>query len=84
MHSDEFVRSSNQYNNILSLGAVGVDNANETRGWDRIVGHAAVRLSGRTYHYIPQMNTRNGRHMWDIVGAGANENLRWPAYVEHR
>jgi hypothetical protein len=60
MHSDEFVRSSNQYNNILSLGAVGVDNANETRGWDRIVGHAAVRLSGRTYHYIPQINTRNG------------------------
>jgi hypothetical protein len=56
MYSDEFVRSSNQYNNILSLGAVGVDNANETRGWDRVVGHAAVRLSGRTYHYIPQIN----------------------------
>ena len=47
-YNPDFVRSSNQYNNILSLGAVGVENAKEARGWDKIVGHHAVRLSGRT------------------------------------
>jgi len=59
-YNPEFVRSSNQYNNILSLGAVGVENAKEARGWDKIVGHHAVRLSGRTYHFLPQVNTRGG------------------------
>jgi hypothetical protein len=60
LYDKDFVRSSNQYNNILSLGAVGVDNAKQSRGWDKIVGHHAVRLSGRTYHFLPQVNTRGG------------------------
>ena len=59
-YSTHFVKSSNQYNNILSLGAVGIENDKEAPGWDRIVGDHAVRLSGRTYHYIPASNTRGG------------------------
>jgi hypothetical protein len=58
--STHFVKSSNQYNNILSLGAVGVENDKEVPGWDRIVGDHSVRLSGRSYHYIPASNTRGG------------------------
>jgi hypothetical protein len=58
--SEEFVKASNQYNNILSLGAIGIDNEQPTPGWDVIRGSHSVRLSGRTYHFIPASNTRGG------------------------
>jgi hypothetical protein len=58
--NDEFVKGSNQFNNILSLGAIGIDNEQPNAGWDIIRGPHSVRLSGRTYHYIPASNTRGG------------------------
>ena len=57
-YNTHFVKASNQYNNILSLGGVGIDNERMTTGWDVIMGAHSVRLSGRTYHYIPASNTR--------------------------
>ena len=59
-YNTHFVKASNQYNNILSLGGVGIDNERMTTGWDVIMGAHSVRLSGRTYHYIPASNTRGG------------------------
>jgi len=58
--STDFPGMSNQLNNILSLGAVGVENDKFEAGWDRIVGHHAVRLSGRTYRFLPPSNSRGG------------------------
>lgn len=56
-----FVHASNQYNNILSMGAVGVDNGRKfKKGWDKIIGEHSVRLSGRTYHVIKPSDAKGG------------------------
>jgi hypothetical protein len=67
------VKASNQYNNILSLGAVGIDNDKVTPGWDVITGAHSVRLSGKTYHYIAASNTRGGIQYF--LHDGRNEQL---------
>ena len=56
----DFVHSSNQYNNILAMGAVGVENDKPTRGYDKIVGNHCLRMCGRTYHYFPSSERRGG------------------------
>ena len=58
-HSEDFSRASNQYNNILSLGSVGVDNGRQG-GYDHIRGPHSVRLSGRTYHMMHNTNKNTG------------------------
>jgi len=55
-----FVRDSNKYNNILALGAVGIENAKPQRGYDHIVGNHCLRMSGRSYHFIPKSNSASG------------------------
>ena len=55
-----FVRDSNKYNNILALGAVGIENAKPERGYDHIVGNHCLRMSGRSYHFIPKSNQASG------------------------
>jgi len=54
-----FGLASNVYNNMLALGAVGVDNG-KGGGWDKIHGPHAMRLSGRTYHYLPTTQSTGG------------------------
>jgi hypothetical protein len=44
-YNTHFVKASNQYNNILSLGGVGIDNERMTTGWDVIMGAHSVRLA---------------------------------------
>lgn len=44
---------SSYYNAVLSLGATAVDNG-KGGGWEKIRGNHAVKLNGRTYHYIPK------------------------------
>ena len=54
-----FSRNSARYNGIFSISATGVDNG-KGGGWERINGPHAVKLCGRTYHYIPRSNTSGG------------------------
>ena len=56
---DHFSRNSARYNGILSISATGVDNG-KGGGWERIRGPHAVKLCGRTYHYIPKSNSTGG------------------------
>jgi hypothetical protein len=44
---------SSYYNAVLALGATAVDNG-KGGGWEKIRGNHAVKLNGRTYHFIPK------------------------------
>ena len=57
-HTD-FNKNSNYYNNILSFGAIGVDNGRENVGFEKINGNHAVKLNGRTYFYLPNSGYKN-------------------------
>jgi hypothetical protein len=52
-------RSSSTYNNILALGATGVENETNKGGWEKIHGDHSVTLHGRTYHFLPPAQTLN-------------------------
>ena len=54
-----FAEKSSVYNNILALGAVGVEN-DRGGGWEHINGPHAVTLYGRTYHKFNNTNGRGG------------------------
>jgi len=57
-----FSRNSVSYNNILALGATGIDNGSETRGWESTFGNHCVTLHGRTYHFLTNLAGMNGLH----------------------
>jgi hypothetical protein len=44
---------SSFYNGVLALGATAVDNGTGG-GWEKIIGDHAVKLHGRTYHFLPR------------------------------
>ena len=52
-------RNSVSYNNVLSLGACGVENDSGTGGFETINGDHSLLLHGRMYHFLPN-NTRTG------------------------
>ena len=54
-----FAEKSSVYNNILALGAVGVEN-DRGGGWEKINGPHAVSLYGRTYHKFNNSSGRGG------------------------
>ena len=54
-----FAEKSSVYNNILALGAVGVEN-DKGGGWEKINGPHAVSLYGRTYHKFNNTSGRGG------------------------
>jgi hypothetical protein len=54
-----FSRNSARYNGILSISATGIDNG-KGGGWERIRGPHAVKLCGRTYHFLPTSNSTGG------------------------
>jgi len=54
-----FSRNSARYNGILSISATGIDNG-KGGGWERIRGPHAVKLCGRTYHFLPKSNSAGG------------------------
>jgi len=47
-----FSRNSVSYNNILALGATGVDNGTANRGWEYRFEDSCITLHGRTYHFL--------------------------------
>ena len=53
---EHFSRNSARYNGVLSISATGIDNG-KGGGWERIQGPHAVKLCGRTYHYLPRSNS---------------------------
>lgn len=48
---DHMGSRSAYYNNILAMGVTGVDNGKGGK-WEKIHGDHAVKLNGRTYHYL--------------------------------
>ena len=52
-------RNSVSYNNVLSLGACGVENESNTGGFESIHGDHSLLLHGRMYHFLPN-NSRTG------------------------
>lgn len=55
-----FARNSVSYNNILALGATGVENGSETNGWEYRFGDHCVILHGRTYHFLTNTTGQSG------------------------
>jgi hypothetical protein len=53
-------RFSAYYNNMLSISATGVDHGPEGSGWEQITGDHAVKLHGRTYHFLPPTGGAGG------------------------
>eukprot|EP01035_Chromulina_nebulosa_P037257 gene37257-50284_t len=56
---EHFSRNSARYNGVLSISATGIDNG-KGGGWERIQGPHAVKLCGRTFHYLPRSNSTGG------------------------
>ena len=51
-NTDKFSKSSTTYNNVLAFAATGVDNE-RGGGWEKdMLGPHAVKLNGRTYHFL--------------------------------
>ena len=48
---EHFGGLSAKYNNILSIGSTGVENA-AGGGFERVVGDHAVKMNGRSYHFL--------------------------------
>ena len=57
-----FSRNSVSYNNILALGATGVDNGTADRGWEYRFKDSCVTLHGRTYHFLTNSAGKGGFH----------------------
>ena len=57
--TEHFHHSSVYYNNIMSIGATGIDNG-RGGGFETIIGASAVKMNGRSYSFIPQLNSSNG------------------------
>jgi len=57
-----FSRNSISYNNILALGATGIENGSEKNGWELRFGDHCVTLHGRTYHFLTNSAGMNGLH----------------------
>jgi len=55
-----FSRNSVSYNNILALGATGVDNGTENSGWEFRFGDSCITLHGRTYHFLTNSSRKGG------------------------
>jgi len=78
-----FSRNSVSYNNILALGATGIDNGSESRGWELRFGDHCVTLHGRTYHFFTNSAGMNGLHYFlydaqlDLIAHGdrLNKNI---------
>lgn len=54
-----FARNSVSYNNILALGATGVENGSPKGGWEVRFGDLCVVLHGRTYHFMTNSTGQN-------------------------
>jgi len=52
-NTKNFSRISSTYNNILAMGATGVDNGKGGGFENNMHGDHAVKLNGSTYHFIP-------------------------------
>ena len=48
---EHFGKQSAKYNNILSIGSTGVENQ-KGGGYEHIVGDSAVKMNGRSYHFL--------------------------------
>ena len=53
-------KASCYYNNVFSLAATAIENGKTGEGWERINGPHAVKLHGRTYHYVPNHLNKSG------------------------
>ena len=51
MRGEHFGKLSAKYNKILSIGSTGVEN-HRGGGYEQIGGDHAVKMNGRTYHYL--------------------------------
>jgi len=54
---EHFGKTSAKYNNILSIGSTGVEN-NKGGGYETIIGDAAVKMNGRSYHFLSNSGKR--------------------------
>ena len=55
---EHFGRNSTKYNNnILSIGSTGVEN-NRGGGYEQIIGDSAVKMNGRSYHFLSNTGRR--------------------------
>jgi ribosomal protein L37AE/L43A len=54
---EHFGKSSAKYNNILSIGSTGVEN-NKGGGYEAIMGDSAVKMNGRSYHFLSNTGRR--------------------------
>jgi len=85
-----FGRNSVSYNNILSLGATGVDNGSSNNGWELIHGNHCVTLHGRTYHFITTSDGSNGLHYFlfdaqlELLGHGDKLNVGPTGDIEYK
>jgi hypothetical protein len=55
-----FSRNSVSYNNILALGATGVDNGTDSHGWEYRFENSCITLHGRTYHFLNSSAGKGG------------------------
>jgi hypothetical protein len=74
-----FGSASTSYNNILALAATGVQNYSGAGGWCHdMYGDHAVKLQGRTYHFMPPVTNGVGPngglsyHLFDARAALAS------------
>jgi hypothetical protein len=64
---DHMSSKSSYYNGVLALGATGVDNGTGG-GWEKIIGDHAVKLHGRTFHFLPSTGGCGGLEYFYLIG----------------
>jgi len=57
-------RNSVSYNNLLSLGACGIENDSGTGGFETIHGDHSLLLHGRMYHFLPNNSPTCGLYFF--------------------
>ena len=72
--------NSTYYNNILSLGATGIDNGT-SGGYEKMVGDHAIKLNGRTYHYLPKTGGAGGLEYFTFDALEALETKLLASYA---
>jgi hypothetical protein len=59
-YTEHMTKSSAYYNNIFSIASTGIDNGRDGVGFEQIRGDSAVKLNGRTYHYLADSTLSGG------------------------
>jgi hypothetical protein len=80
---EHFSAKSTYYNCCFSLGAISVENG-KGGGWERIRGDSAVKMNGRTHHFLPGTGSNGGLEFFTFDAASTLSDYGNSLNRDHR